>query len=133
MRVYVASKSKHWPFWAALRVAGIPIHAGWIDAEFNRTGEEPNPDAWARHWETCCREAAAADVTLMYAGNEERQLARQKQTAPVVPGPFFVPNEESPANGALQVARQSGIAITLRAISTQPSRRPGPCPSRTGS
>jgi hypothetical protein len=24
MRVYVASKSKHWPFWTALRVAGVP-------------------------------------------------------------------------------------------------------------
>ena len=47
---------------------------------------------------------------------------------------LFVPEvpkkKESPANGALQVARQSGIAITLRAISTQPSRRPGPCHSR---
>ena len=72
--VYVASKAKHWQFWAALRAAGIPIQASWIDAEFNRTGEEPTGDHWARHWELCCREASQADVTLMYAAEDERQM-----------------------------------------------------------
>jgi hypothetical protein len=43
MKIYVASKRRHWPWWAALRAAGIPIHASWVDAPFNRTGEEP-PD-----------------------------------------------------------------------------------------
>jgi hypothetical protein len=70
--VYVASKSRHWPWWAALRAAGIPIAASWIDAEFNRTGAEP-PD-WALHWMKCIDEAAAADVTLMFADNAERQM-----------------------------------------------------------
>jgi hypothetical protein len=74
MKVYCCSKSKHWPFWTALRAAGVPIVASWIDAEFNRTGEEPSHDHWARHWETCCREAAEADVTLLYAGEDERQM-----------------------------------------------------------
>ena len=48
MRIYVASKSRHWPWWCALRAAGIPIHASWVNAEFNRDGSEP-PD-WGLHW-----------------------------------------------------------------------------------
>jgi hypothetical protein len=31
-RVYVASKARHWVWWAALRAAGVPIVAPWIDA-----------------------------------------------------------------------------------------------------
>jgi hypothetical protein len=72
--IYVASKSRHWPWWTALRAAGLNIAASWIDAPFNRTGEEPTADHWARHWEICCREAAAADITLMYAAEDERQM-----------------------------------------------------------
>ena len=71
MRVYPASKSRHWPFWQSLRAAGVPITASWIDAEFNRTGAEP-PD-WGLHWQKCVEEAAAADVVLMYAGTDENQ------------------------------------------------------------
>jgi hypothetical protein len=72
--VYVASKSRHWPFWSALRSAGIPLIASWIDAEFNRTGEEPSADAWRSHWLACCEQAASADVTLMFAQEDERQM-----------------------------------------------------------
>ena len=71
MRIYPASKSKHWPFWCALRAAGIPIHPSWIDAPFNHTGGEP-PD-WTLHWQLCTEEAAAADVVLMYAREDENQ------------------------------------------------------------
>ena len=71
--VYCASKSKHAPFWQALRAAGVPIVASWIDAEFNHTGNEPTADEWAEHWERCCREAAEADIVLMFACAEERQ------------------------------------------------------------
>ena len=74
MRAYVASKSKHWPWWAALRAAGVPIVASWPDAEFNDTGEESTAEHWARHWEMCAREAADADVVLMFADKEERQM-----------------------------------------------------------
>ena len=70
-RIYVASKSRHWPWWAALRAAGIPIVASWVDAGFNHAGAEP-PD-WALHWLKCIDEAAAADVVLMFARADENQ------------------------------------------------------------
>ena len=73
MRVYVASKSCHWPWWQALRAAGVPIIASWIDAPFNHNGSELSADEWAQHWEKCSREAAEADITLMFACAEERQ------------------------------------------------------------
>jgi hypothetical protein len=59
--------------WAALRAAGVPIVASWLDAPFNHDGSEPTADEWAEHWERCCREAAEADITLMVAGADERQ------------------------------------------------------------
>jgi hypothetical protein len=73
VKVYVASKSCHWPWWQALRAAGVPIAASWLDAPFNHDGSEPTPDDWTAHWDRCCREAAEADITLMFAGAEERQ------------------------------------------------------------
>jgi hypothetical protein len=44
-----------------------------LDAPFNHDGSEPTSDEWTAHWDRCCREAAAADITLMFAGAEERQ------------------------------------------------------------
>jgi hypothetical protein len=73
MKVYPASKAKHWQMWAALREAGIPIYASWIDAPFNRDGSELNSAQWSHHWEKCVAEAAAADVLLLYATQDERQ------------------------------------------------------------
>jgi hypothetical protein len=72
VRLYVASKSRHWPFWAALRSAGISVVASWVDAEFNHTGGEP-PD-WALHWMKCIDEASSADIVLVYAREDERQM-----------------------------------------------------------
>lgn len=74
MTVYIASKSRHWPFWAALRAAGINVRAGWIDAEFNRTAEELSADAWSNHWAMCISEASSADIVLVYARADERQM-----------------------------------------------------------
>jgi hypothetical protein len=71
--VYGASKSKHAPFWQALRAAGVPIVASWIDAPFNHDGSDLSVDEWVEHWEKCCREAAEADIVLMFACAEERQ------------------------------------------------------------
>jgi hypothetical protein len=73
LKVYPASKAKHWPFWTALRAAGVPICASWIDAPFNRDGSEP-PD-WGLHWQKCIDEAAAADVLLLFAQEDERQCS----------------------------------------------------------
>ena len=41
---------------------GVLIDASWPDADFNHTGAEPN------------RAAAAADITLMFAQEGERQM-----------------------------------------------------------
>ena len=71
MKVYVASKSRHWPWWCALRSAGIAITSSWIDAPFNHTGGEP-PD-WGLHWQKCIDEASAADVVLCFAQEGENQ------------------------------------------------------------
>jgi hypothetical protein len=71
LKIYVASKSKHYPWWQALRASGIDICASWIDAEFNKDGSEPSPDAWARHWAACVEEASSADVVLVFAQNGE--------------------------------------------------------------
>jgi hypothetical protein len=72
--VYCASKAKHHPWWRALRAAGVPLTASWPDASFNATGEEPSADQWARPWRRCIDEASAADVTLMFAQEGERQM-----------------------------------------------------------
>jgi hypothetical protein len=74
VKVYCASKARHLDFWRALRAAGVNIQSGWIDAEFNITGEEPNPHEYAMHWDLCCRETAAADIVLLYAREDERQM-----------------------------------------------------------
>jgi hypothetical protein len=70
LQIYVASKA--WPaeiaLWTALRGAGLPIIASWIDSEINRTDDdETSPDAWGRHWQTCLEQSAAADITIFYA------------------------------------------------------------------
>jgi hypothetical protein len=65
MKIYVASKSRHAPFWRALRSAGVAITSSWIDATLNEAGADPpSDDVWSRHWKMCCDEAAAADVCL---------------------------------------------------------------------
>ena len=74
MRIYVASKTKHLPFWQALRAASVPIVASWIDWPGNSSTEQPTSDEWADHWSRCIAEAAAADITLMYAAEDERQM-----------------------------------------------------------
>jgi hypothetical protein len=71
MTVYPASKSRHAPWWRALRAAGVPIVASWIDAPFNGTGEEPSRDAWSAHWFKCISEAADADVCLFVCNEGE--------------------------------------------------------------
>jgi hypothetical protein len=51
----------------------LPLVASWIDAPFNHDGSELSADEWAEHWGKCCREAAEADIVLMFACAEERQ------------------------------------------------------------
>lgn len=64
MTIYVASKTYHAPWWRALRAAGVPIIATWID--------EPDPcDNYPALWQRCIQEAAHAAVTLVYAAPGE--------------------------------------------------------------
>jgi hypothetical protein len=70
--VYAASKAKHSHWWRALRAAGVPISAAWIDAELNEAGaDEPTTDAWREHWDKCVAEAAEADVCLFVCNEGE--------------------------------------------------------------
>jgi hypothetical protein len=72
--VYVASKARHHSWWRALRAAGVPIAASWIDWDANRDALcAPNANEWAEHWQRCIDEAAAADVLLFVAFEDERQ------------------------------------------------------------
>ena len=73
MIIYPASKTAHLDHWRALRAAGLDIRASWLDSEINTGNIDPSKDAWARHWSLCCSEAAAADVVLLYACEDERQ------------------------------------------------------------
>jgi hypothetical protein len=70
--LYVASKARHWPFWAALRSAGINIISRWIDWPANLTGVEPTQEQWSEHWTRCIREAASAEIciVLLRAGEQ---------------------------------------------------------------
>jgi len=73
MRVYVASKSRHAPFWTALRSLGLPIVASWIDSPINHKGGKPTDDDWSKHWARCISEASASDVLLFVALEGETQ------------------------------------------------------------
>jgi hypothetical protein len=73
-KIYCARKSRHAPWWQAIRACGIDVRSSWIDAEFNHTGAEPSSDEWRAHWDRCIAEAAAADIVLVYARADERQM-----------------------------------------------------------
>jgi len=51
----------------------VPICCSWIDADLNRPDAKPSEADWSRHWEICCREAAAADIVLFVAFEGEIQ------------------------------------------------------------
>jgi hypothetical protein len=64
--VYCASKAKYWPWWQAVRSAGLPINASWIDWPHNIDDSEPTPDSWRAHSAKCLEQAAAAEILLLY-------------------------------------------------------------------
>src|SRR5688572_586727 len=59
--IYIASKTIHAPKWLALRAAGWPIIATWID----EAGPGDSPDL-ADLSKRCIREAAHATRTILY-------------------------------------------------------------------
>jgi hypothetical protein len=79
MRIAIASKSKHWPFWQALRAAGLPIVSTWVDWPKNHDGSEPTADEWRRHADQCVADVLSADVLLLYAA-DERQFGALLET-----------------------------------------------------
>ena len=54
--------------------SNLDIRASWLHSEINTGNINPSWDAWARHWSTCCSEAAAADVVLLYARKDKHQM-----------------------------------------------------------
>jgi hypothetical protein len=73
--------------------------ASWIDWPFNHDGGEPTSDEWAAHWERCCREAAEADIVLMFACAEERQPCNSAGSVPrfFASDPTFAAPREIPS------------------------------------
>jgi hypothetical protein len=73
--VYPASKSypRYMEMWRALRAAGIPLVADWIDSELNETDAKPTADQWARLWLRNIEQASAADIVLFYADEGQTQ------------------------------------------------------------
>ena len=75
MKVAVASKSRHWEMWAALRAAGIPIISTWPWWHHNREEDtHPEDDEWRAHVEACVDDVAQSDVLLLYCRADERQF-----------------------------------------------------------
>jgi hypothetical protein len=54
--------------WQRLRAAeGLSIRADWVDWPLNRPDtREPTGSEWREHSDKCMRQAAAADITLLY-------------------------------------------------------------------
>jgi hypothetical protein len=74
IRVYPAGKSSTWPWWAALQAAGLPISASWISWPFNHDQHlEPSDQDYCEHADVCMREAAAADVVLLFVPPDEER------------------------------------------------------------
>jgi hypothetical protein len=80
-RVYVASKSAAWPWWSALRAAGLPIISSWLDWSRNKDGVEPTADEWRRHSERCFEEAADCDILLLHVQPGEQHFGALLEAA----------------------------------------------------
>jgi hypothetical protein len=78
MRLAVASKSCHWPWFGALRAAlaphGIDLISRWIDWPRNQDGRDPTPAEWRDHSVDCIEDAARCQVLLLYCAEPERQF-----------------------------------------------------------
>jgi hypothetical protein len=72
-RVYVASKARYFCWWEALKACGLPIVCSWISWERNIDGQNPTADEWSRHSDRCFREAADADILLLYCNDDDER------------------------------------------------------------
>jgi hypothetical protein len=74
----VASKSRHWQFFAALRAAlapqGVEVISTWLDWPRNKDSIEPTADEWREHSQDCIKDAAMADILLLVCFEDERQF-----------------------------------------------------------
>jgi hypothetical protein len=71
---YIAGKSRHWPWVAALGIAGVPITCTWPSWLPNRTLDEPEPHQWREHAQRCIDEAADCDVLILYVEDGEQHF-----------------------------------------------------------
>jgi hypothetical protein len=122
MIVYPASKSKHAPWWRALRAAGMPIVAPWIDSPLNAAdAPEPSADQWRMHWSGCITAATEADICLFVCNEGEQAcgglieagaaLASGKQVFVVSPYAWsFSHHPRARAFGSLEAAVGSIMA-----------------------
>jgi hypothetical protein len=124
MKCYVAGKSRHWPWLAALRAAGLPLASSWLDWEHNRDSySEPSSDDWAKHSETCLREAAECDVLILYVREDEQHFGALLETGSALaagkqvflisphPWPFLRNNPLVRSFASLEAAVSSLIAM----------------------
>jgi hypothetical protein len=72
-RVYVACKSRHHAFIAALAGAGLPLSATWVHWRHNREPTEPTADEWRDHAATCMQQAADCDVLIFFVADEHEK------------------------------------------------------------
>jgi hypothetical protein len=64
--IYTASKPRHAPMWRKLRMEGYNIIATWIDyADGSAIAD------WQKLWLDCTKEAAAANITLLYVEKDD--------------------------------------------------------------
>jgi hypothetical protein len=100
MKVYLASKSKHHEFVAALGAAGLSLSSSWPYWRYNREPhDEPDSDSWAQHAIACTQQSSDCDVLLLYVADEKEQhfgsliecgcaLGNNKQIMVVSPHPW---------------------------------------------
>jgi hypothetical protein len=63
---YLATKARSWQWVDALSAANVPLVNDWQSWSLNQNDEEPTKDQWREHSERCLRQAAGADICLLY-------------------------------------------------------------------
>jgi hypothetical protein len=131
MKVAVASKSKHWVWFSALRAAlaghGIDLISVWLDWEFNHNNGEPTADDWRSHSADCIDDAGRADVLLLVAFETENQFGSLLETGAALsrgrtvfvvsphPWPFLKNHPNVRVHASLEAAISSLIAMAAGA------------------
>jgi nucleoside 2-deoxyribosyltransferase len=73
VKVYLAAKSKHHEFIAALGAAGLSLSATWPYWRYNREPGDPSADAWKDHALACRDQVKDCDLLVLYVADETEQ------------------------------------------------------------